>query len=443
MTLQDPITFIFSIMLGKLVGASKNFFNLWISLISIVFIAYIDQSSLFVLFIGLLLLIYSRNGVDYRIIVAFCIIILAFFKTGLAVEVARAFNNELFTLILIGEMSEGGQIPSGISFYMLTVCLLAIQGDRKTNVCNSFSTAAFYPHILAGPVLHKPLEINERLRRAGPGYAAIVFSLGMFLLSSSEILHQIFEGTKISAASNGYVRAWLFYLYLFANFFGYSLLATAYAMLFGVEIPINFNAPTLAANPSEFWMRWHRSLSLLFRNYLYKWLLKHKVNASISIFFVLALSGVWHGWGWGYIIWGGVNGVLVILGRLISNSKILHAVTFILMPASWVPFFSADLSQVKKYYLDFMLPNFPTDLISIKYFGVIVIVFVISCIPYKHLLSTILVIKMYEKDPYGSHSPRFNSSIKESIVSLIGGAFLALVLYYGVGTGSEFMYQRF
>lgn len=443
MTLQDPITFIFSIMLGKLVSTSKNFFNLLISLISIVFIAYIDQSSLFVLFIGFLLLICSRSGVDYRIIVAFCITILVIFKTGLAVEVARVFNNELFTIILIGKMSEGRQIPSGISFYMLTVCLLAIQGGRNTNVYNSFSTAAFYPHILAGPVLHKPLEINERLMLAGPGYAAIVFSLGMFLLNSSEILHQIFEGTKTSAATNGYLRAWLFYLYIFANFFGYSLLAAAYAMLFGVEIPINFNAPTLAANPSEFWMRWHRSLSLLFRNYLYKWLLRHKVNAAISIFFVLALSGVWHGWGWGYIIWGIVNGVLVILGRLILNSKILYVATFILMPASWVPFFSADLSQIKNYYLDFMLPHVPTDLISIKYLSIIIIIFAISCIPYRHLLSPILVIKMYEKDPYGSHSPRFDSGIKESIVSFIGGAFLALVLYYGVGMGSEFMYQRF
>ena len=113
------------------------------------------------------------------------------------------------------------------------------------------------------------------------------------------------------------------------------------------------------------------------------------------------------------------------------------------MPASWVPFFSADLSQIKNYYLDFMLPYVPTDLISIKYFSVIIIIFAISCIPYKNLLSPILVIKIYEKDPYGSHSPRFDSGIKESIVSFIGGAFLALVLYYGVGTGSEFMYQRF
>ena len=443
MTLQDPITFLITIFLGRFVQNTNQYSTFFILFFSFILIYSIDPSSIFIFILGFFLILFSRRGDKSKLVIGTCILLLIFYKSEMNVWIINIFEYDLISYILIGDVNKGGVIPSGISFFLLTICIFTLKANNKEPISKIFATATFFPHVLAGPILFRTLQIDTRFKLVGPGYAALLFCMGMFLLSSSEILNQLFNGTRIESVSNGYLTSWIFYLYLFSNFFGYSLLATAYAMLFGIEIPINFNAPSLAINPSDFWLRWHRSLSLLFRNYLFKWLLNFKIQATISIMLVMSLSGLWHGWGVGFLIWGVLNGMLIIAAKLIESKNILKAVTFFLMPATWVPFFSKDINQLIDSYRNFFYLGIATELFSIKYLFIIFAIILISITPYAKLLSPFFVVKYSTTEPYGQHNFKFIGGLKESLISVFGGAMLALVCYYGIGVSGEFMYQRF
>ncbi len=113
------------------------------------------------------------------------------------------------------------------------------------------------------------------------------------------------------------------------------------------------------------------------------------------------------------------------------------------MPATWIPFYSNNFNEILLYYSDFTLLSLPNELFSKKFLLITCIVFVVSCIPYKLLLKPLFIIEISEKEPYAIHVIKNNSEIKTILISIVGGSLLSLVLYYGIGTESEFMYQRF
>jgi alginate O-acetyltransferase complex protein AlgI len=446
MILQNPITFIAAIFISGLFANLENKIHLLIATASLILITYVDPASIPVILVGLLLLIYADRGGSPWKILLICIWILIFYKSGLLVKIVNLLDNRVINYIFIGEITQGRPIPSGVSFFLITVSLLAFELTKiqgKSRLSESISTATFFPHILAGPILYKPLVIDKRLKTLGPGYATFIFCAGMWLLNSSEVLNQIFQGSRASSINNGYFQSWIFYLYLFSNFFGYSLLATAYAMLFGVEIPINFNAPSLAKNPSDYWLRWHRSLSLLFRNHVYKFFVLKKINAKVSVVLIMLISGIWHGWGWSFLMWGMLNALLIIFFKRFDNSVYLRIVTFIIMPATWVPFFSNSIKEVLDCYFNFFYWGIQTELFSIKYIFIILSIFMLSLIPYKLLLTPIFLVEYDSVAPYGKHCKKDFSEYEEYVISFLGGGVLALILFYSIGTSSDFVYQRF
>jgi D-alanyl-lipoteichoic acid acyltransferase DltB (MBOAT superfamily) len=443
MILQNPVTFLVVALLARLtIKSGKNFYAL-MSLISIAFIAYIDITSMPIIAAGMFILYKVRNGFQVNRAVFISILILIIYKSGGLNYLSQALGIGKFTAFLDGGKAGERGVPSGGSFYLLTLCLLAANTPPTRRLIESISTATFFPHILAGPILYKTFEVKRYLLRSGPGYAAITYCIGMYLLNSSEIIKIIFETEGIANETNGYIKSWVFYLYLFSNFFGYSLLATSYAMLFGIEIPINFNAPSLSNSPSDFWRRWHRSLSLLFRNNVFKFLKSRGTDPVIAVILVMVISGIWHGWALTYIVWGFLNGVLVVLfwKRLDKNHK--KIATFLIMPATWIPFYCSNIESVIVDYKKFILLNVNNSSISLKFCVVLSSVFLISLIPYKSLLGGIFKITTCELDPYGTHRMKYLYTWREKIVSAIGGASLALVLSYSIGTSSDFVYQRF
>jgi alginate O-acetyltransferase complex protein AlgI len=437
LTLQNPLFYLFTcfISYGFLRYLNFNYFNLFISLFSIIIIINIDLFSFYIIILGLIFIFleFKYKITYFSVLITF--ILLFCCKAGLN----HFINYEV-------NIKNYNSIPSGISFFLLSVIALIVY-DMKQNIkndlLNTFATVLFFPHILAGPVLHKPLVINENFKKVSPGFPTIIFCFGMFLLNSSDLIYKVYSNYEINIDSNSYIRSWIFYLYLYSNFMGYSLLATSYGILCNVEIPVNFNAPSLASSPSDFWLRWHRSLSLFFRNILFKYFLKLNIGHSFAIILVMILSGVWHGWGTNFILWGLINGILVFIFKYINDKKYKFIATFFIMPATWVPFYCNSLEEIIIEYKKFILINYNFNLISLKLYFIILFVLIISLLPYKYLLKVICDTNINPINPYSDHKFKYLDTNIEFIITVISGILLGLIYSYSIGTGSEFIYQRF
>ena len=146
--------------------------------------------------------------------------------------------------------------------------------------------------------------------------------------------------------------AWLFAIQIYCDFSGYSDIARGTARLFGIELMKNFNQPYLATNITQFWRRWHISLSTWLRDYLYIPLggsRRGPGRTYCNLFIVMLLGGLWHGAAWTFVIWGAVHGLCLAVERLIGAERLARvvprplgvAVTFVIVALAWV-FFRAD-----------------------------------------------------------------------------------------------------
>ena len=153
---------------------------------------------------------------------------------------------------------------------------------------------------------------------------------------------------------------------IFADFAGYSLIAIGLASLFGYRLPVNFAFPYLSASITEFWRRWHISLSTWLKEYLYFPLggnRKGAIRTYINLFLVMLLGGLWHGAAWSYMIWGGAHGVFLALERLggqkikLPKHPFIHLckvfVIFHVVSLLWLLFLLPDFDQVIGFFQNF------------------------------------------------------------------------------------------
>ncbi len=186
----------------------------------------------------------------------------------------------------------------------------------------------FFPQLVAGPIVkaHEFMyQIGAKtLRDIDWDDAARKLILGYFLkMVVADNLKEVTAGLAYPAFVGRPGINLLFLLYgfsfqIFADFAGYSLIAMGLARLFGYRLPINFNFPYLAQSITEFWRRWHISLSTWLREYLYYPLggnRKGPVRTYLNLIVVMLLGGLWHGAAWSYMVWGGAHGVLLAVER--------------------------------------------------------------------------------------------------------------------------------
>jgi len=228
-------------------------------------------------------------------------------------------------------------LPLAISFFtfqQLGYVLQAYYGlqSQPTLVRYGF-VVTFFPHLIAGPiVLHQEffpqlkssiLKFNKESFAVG----ATLFVFGLFkkvviadniARFSSPIFDALPQGIQPTTAS-AWLAVFAYSLQLYFDFSGYSDMAVGLARLFNLKLPANFESPYKAANVGEFWRRWHVTLSRFLRQYLYVPLGGNRgssLRVSFNLFLTMLLGGMWHGAGWGFIIWGAVNGVFLVLHRL-------------------------------------------------------------------------------------------------------------------------------
>lgn len=231
-------------------------------------------------------------------------------------------------------------LPLGISFYIFKHVgyLLDVRNGRfeaGQDLLLFLTYSSFFPQVSAGPIsgyketAAQLSALPDRLDNSRI-YAGLVF-ISMGLAKKALVADSL--GTLLASEVNsiqgfsGLLPAWYlviaYAMQLYFDFSGYTDMALGVGMLFGVSLPPNFNAPYLAQDPADFWNRWHISLSTWFRNYLFfpisrgllrRWGQDRREQAQfVSNFATMSLVGLWHGAGWGFILWGFYHGLLLNL----------------------------------------------------------------------------------------------------------------------------------
>lgn len=239
---------------------------------------------------------------------------------------------------LIGSVSNrdvaGFIIPIGLSFYTLQAggYLLDVFWQRVKPESRLSSIAlylAFFPIMLAGPIeragrLLPQLKSMSRTQKTEAYFAIKQLLWGFFCklviadklaLISSDILRMPEQSSTLALLIGLIVYSFQIYF----DFYGYTTIAIATARFFGVQVMANFKHPLLASSLVEFWHRWHISLTTWFRDYVYlpiAYKCKPIYSFTVVVLLVFILSGIWHGTSPNFILWGGVHGLLYIVGRL-------------------------------------------------------------------------------------------------------------------------------
>jgi alginate O-acetyltransferase complex protein AlgI len=264
-------------------------------------------------------------------------------------------------------------LPVGISFYTfqsLSYTLDIYKG--RLQPWSRFSDFAFFvtffPQLVAGPIVRAadfmPQCIEEkRANSTQMGWGFMLLTLGIFekvILADAllaPVADQVFDSANLAGGGDAWTAIFAFSGQIFFDFSGYSLCAIGVAMTLGFVLPDNFRFPYAALGFSEFWRRWHISLSTWLRDYLYIPLggnRKGTARTYINLMTTMLLGGLWHGASWRFVVWGGLHGLYLCIERLIRNRfngpiiadvQLLKlaagAATFCVISTTWV-FFRAE-----------------------------------------------------------------------------------------------------
>tara|TARA_R110000787_G_scaffold37079_7_gene94480 strand:- start:1495 stop:3009 length:1515 start_codon:yes stop_codon:yes gene_type:complete len=257
-------------------------------------------------------------------------------------------------------------LPIGISFFTFQQIAYVVDSLKDRTHGHDFLSyclfVSFFPQLIAGPIVHHEDVIpqtkgKQGLRPTGLdiqiGITLFVFGLFKKLVLADNIA--IFATPVFDAAAGGYAptffEAWgaaLAYTFqIYFDFSGYSDMAIGLARMFGIRLPENFNAPYKATNIAEFWQRWHMTLSRFLRDYLYIPLGGNRQGVArtfSNLMTVMILGGLWHGAGWGFVVWGGLHGAYLCIHRLWSGQLtpwLGRILTFLAVVVAWV-FFRAE-----------------------------------------------------------------------------------------------------
>ena len=268
-------------------------------------------------------------------------------------------------------------LPVGISFY--TFQSLSYTTDvfrRKMKPTTDFVSFAafisFFPQLVAGPIerafnllpqFHKKRLFDLNL--AVKGMRQILWGLFKKIVIAdtlSTYVDAIFNSYEVLPGSTLLLGAIYFAVQIYCDFSGYSSIAIGTARLFGFTLLQNFSYPYFSTNVSQFWRKWHISLTSWFRDYVYIPMGGSRGSLTKTIFntlFVFALSGFWHGANWTFGIWGLLNGMYLIPNLILKNKKVISEnnvfgifsmlFTFGLITFSWIFFRSTNLAQAFEY----------------------------------------------------------------------------------------------
>ena len=288
-------------------------------------------------------------------------------------------------------------LPAGMSFYTLQIISFSVDTFNNkisnTTLKNYFFYISFFPQLISGPILRysqmenqiKKIENNERkidltlgMKLLSFGLAIKIFGSDITKILADSVSELIVKDSGIS------IIDFFSYIFFYSNriyfdFASYSIMAIGIAALFGIKLPRNFDDPYLSKSPKDFWRKWHITLSYWLRDYVYIRIGGNKLYTR-NIIITLIISGVWHGAGFDFIIWGIYHAALII-GYKASTSFwekqitfLRIATTYILISLSW-PLF--DLGLLNYINLISLIDLSFSSIFSLRHFMYLIFLFFI------------------------------------------------------------------
>jgi len=258
-------------------------------------------------------------------------------------------------------------LPVGISFYTFQTLSYTLDVYRRQiTPAGSFLDyalyVAFFPQLVAGPIVRAADFLPQCERPKGFSGKAIGWGLSLMLLGLFEktavadgLLAPISEAVYSSSSRVDFVSAWCgtlaFSAQVFLDFAGYSLCAIGAALCLGFSLRDNFRCPYAAVGFSDFWRRWHISLSSWFRDYLYVSLggsRDGRLRTLVSLTFTMLLGGLWHGASWTFVIWGALHGFYLLLERAVRRivPRRLAGISLLRLPVAVLTFLLICVASV-------------------------------------------------------------------------------------------------
>ena len=259
-------------------------------------------------------------------------------------------------------------LPVGISFFTFESMSYTFDVYRGTLVpCRRLLDfglfIAFFPRLVAGPIIRAAhflpqLDRPLVLRRTDIQQGALIFLSGLVkkvLLADNlaPFVDQVYAAPAIFHPGTVWLAVFAYALQIYYDFSGYSDMAVGLAKVFGFDLPINFSAPYAARSLTDFWRRWHISLSTWLRDYLYIPLggnRKGTLRTYVNLMVTMLLGGLWHGASWNFVVWGGLHGGGLAVHKWFTTrfprvslpAAAAHGLTVLFVVLLWVPFRAHD-----------------------------------------------------------------------------------------------------
>jgi len=392
-----PITLVNYFLLNKKFTITLG--QWWLFIMSLVFYAHFEKKHIFIIlasivcnFIAGFLLSTIQKKSYKKVILASAIssniFLLGYFKYANFFLVN--LNNLVHTNYTVQELL----LPLGISFFTFTQIAYLVDAYKQKISDHNFLYyglfVTFFPHLLAGPILHHTQLIDQfkDIKKSILSYHNITMGLFLFTLGLSKKL--LIADNFATICNTGFARdiplsfieSWAtslsYTLQLYFDFSGYTDMALGVSRMFNITMPENFNSPYKAQNIQDFWRRWHITLSIFLRDYIYIPLggSRHgEINTYCNLMITFLLGGFWHGAGWTFILWGFLHGIALVIHRIWQNiskkiniaipSIVAWFITFNFVNIGWVFFRAKNVTSALQILTSMFLVNNSHDFYTI------------------------------------------------------------------------------
>lgn len=351
-------------------------------------------------------------------------------------------------------------LPVGISFYTFTALSYSIDVyQRKVepthDVLAYLAYVMFFPSILSGPISRAQKQLPQYFESRNFDYDNAVSACKLMLLGGviklcladrlGIYVDAVYANIAQHSGTTLFLTSIMYTIQIYADFAGYSLMAIGSGRLLGIELPTNFIRPYFALTVTDFWRRWHISLTTWFRDYIYFPLGGNRCSKArwiINTMIVFMVSGLWHGAAYTFVIWGAMHGACMVIERLVYGDKIKTItnklsvanalrwmVTFAIVNFAWIFFRVNNLSDVMTIFQ--------------KIFTNTGRIFIDADTMLYAFMFAILVFVVDFVDEYYSGKVRLLNSRYTIVRWATYIALVMMVLLFGVLDGGSFIYFQF
>lgn len=347
----------------------KKYKNIVLLVFSLIFYFYGEPKYILLMLIEVLFSYYMTRYLERNksksllgIIVSIHILLLCIFKyfNFIISNINNIFNSNISLLNIV--------LPIGISFYTFQIISYEVDVYRgkvkaSKNLIDFMTYVFLFPQLIAGPIVRYE-SVNKELKERKVSFENFSYGVNRFVIGLFKkivIANNIGELTNILTSSSevSVLLYWIlgisYMLQIYFDFSGYSDIAIGIGRMIGFNFPENFNYPYIASNVTDFWRRWHITLSSWFRDYVYIPLGGNRVSTLKhirNILIVWMFTGLWHGASWNFIIWGLYFGIILIIEKYFLNNilnklpKIIGNIyTLFIVMISFIIFSSEDLNS--------------------------------------------------------------------------------------------------